>query len=65
MEPNLSTDIIGALYAPTAGIIGPYEYCFAFIENAVENDVDLYLGKKLLKLKKQADRIFKYKQKMD
>jgi len=58
MEPNLSTDIIGALYAPTAGIIGPYEYCFALIENAVENDVDLYLGVKVIKIEKSSRQDF-------
>lgn len=56
MEPNLSTDIIGALYAPTAGIIGPYEYCFALIENAVENGVDLYLGEKVIKINKSSNQ---------
>jgi len=52
MEPNLSTDIIGALYAPTAGIIGPYEYCFALVENAVKNGVELFLGQKVVGIKK-------------
>ncbi len=48
MEPNLSPDILGALYAPTAGIIGPYEYCFALVENAVQNGVDLLLGERVI-----------------
>jgi len=52
MEPSLSTDIIGALYAPTAGITLPYEYCFALIENAVENGVDLFLEQKVNKIEK-------------
>ncbi|RKX75239.1 MAG: FAD/NAD(P)-binding oxidoreductase [Spirochaetes bacterium] len=47
MEPNLNPDILQALYAPTAGIIGPYEYCFALVENAVENGVELILGEKV------------------
>ncbi len=55
MEPNLSTDIIGALYAPTAGIIGPYEYCFALIENAVKNGVDLFLGQEAIGIEKSGN----------
>ena len=40
-EPNLSHEIIAALYAPSAGVINPYEFAFALIENAVDNGVDL------------------------
>ena len=47
MEPNLSPDILGALYAPTAGIICPYEYCFALIGNARENGAELLLNQKV------------------
>lgn len=42
-EPNLSRQLIGALYAPTAGVINPYEFAFALIENAVDNGVSLYV----------------------
>lgn len=44
LEPNLNPDTLGSLYAPTAGIIGPYEYCFALVENAVKNGVELLLS---------------------
>jgi glycerol-3-phosphate dehydrogenase len=47
LEPELSPDVQGALYAPTAGIIGPYEFCFALVENAAANGVRLFLGQKL------------------
>ena len=40
-EPNLSTDIVAALYAPTAGVVNPYEACFGLIECARVNGVDL------------------------
>lgn len=40
-EPNLSHDIIAALYAPTAGVVNPYEACFSLIENAVNNGLEL------------------------
>lgn len=48
LEPALSPDVQGALYAPTAGIIGPYEFCFALVENAVSNGVRLFLGEKVI-----------------
>lgn len=38
-EPNLSTDIAGALWAPSAGIICPFGATIAFAENAVRNGV--------------------------
>ncbi len=36
-EPNINPDAVGALYAPTAGIVCPYELTIAAVENAVEN----------------------------
>ena len=47
MEPALSPDIQAALFAPTAGVICPYEYCFSLIGNAVENGVELFLNSKV------------------
>jgi glycerol-3-phosphate dehydrogenase len=40
-EPNLSEEIIGALHAPTAGVVNPYEACFAMAENARANGVEM------------------------
>jgi len=40
-EPNLSHTLQGALFAPSAGVINPYEFAFALIENAMENGVEL------------------------
>jgi glycerol-3-phosphate dehydrogenase len=40
-EPNLSSHLAAALYAPSAGVINPYEFAFALIENAAANDVEL------------------------
>ncbi|MBN1524821.1 MAG: NAD(P)/FAD-dependent oxidoreductase [Spirochaetales bacterium] len=53
MEPNLSEDIIGALYAPTAGIVEPYEYCFSLIENARQNGVAMFVNEKVAVIAKQ------------
>lgn len=44
MEPNISDGVTAALYAPTGGIVCPYEMTVAFAENAAENGVEFRLG---------------------
>ena len=41
-EPNLSKEASSALFAPTAGIVCPYELCIAAAESASVNGVDFY-----------------------
>ncbi len=41
LEPQISEEAVGALYAPSAGIVCPYELCIAAAENAVSNGVEL------------------------
>lgn len=41
LEPQLSDEVTHALYAPSAGIICPYELTVAAVENAVDNGVEL------------------------
>jgi len=43
-EPNLNREAIGALYAPSAGIISPYRLVYDLAENAVRNGVEIYNG---------------------
>ncbi|TCO67727.1 NAD(P)/FAD-dependent oxidoreductase, partial [Marinisporobacter balticus] len=52
MEPNLNEEIIGALYAPTAGIISPWELSVALAENAIDNGAELRLESKVTDIKK-------------
>lgn len=40
-EPNVSEAVVGALWAPSAGIVSPWEYALALIETAVRNGVEL------------------------
>lgn len=40
LEPNLSDDIVAALYAPTAGIICPFALTIALAENAAANGAE-------------------------
>ena len=39
MEPNLSASIQGALLAPTAGVVNPYELIYILVSNAQKNGV--------------------------
>ena len=52
MEPNLSDDVVAALYAPTGGIVCPYEMAIGMGENANENGVEFYFENKVLDIKK-------------
>lgn len=58
MEPNINDDVVGALHAPTGGIVGPYEYTIALMENAVANGGKLELKTEVEKIEKVND-IFK------
>ena len=60
LEPNLNPDVECALYAPSAGVICPYEYCFALIENAKQNGVNVITGEKVIHLEKKG-KIFEIK----
>ncbi len=51
MEPNLAQEVVCALYAPTAAICMPWEYCLALAETAVVNGVELYLEHPVTALK--------------
>lgn len=52
MEPNLNPEAVGALYAPTGGIVGPWELAIGLAENAVENGVELRLNLEVLNIEK-------------
>ncbi len=44
LEPKLSGDTVGGLYAPGGGIVEPYRFVFSLVENAVKNGVRLFTG---------------------
>ena len=56
MEPQVSDRVLCALYAPSAGIITPWEYTLAFAETAVRNGADLRLNTKVLGIDALFDR---------
>ena len=43
-EPNITKKVIKALYAPTAGIVDPFNFNICVMENAMENGVKLVLN---------------------
>ena len=47
LEPKLSADTAGGLYAPGGGIIEPYRFVFALVESALKNGVELHTGFKV------------------
>ncbi|WP_300348211.1 NAD(P)/FAD-dependent oxidoreductase [Clostridium sp.] len=52
MEPNLSEKVECALYYPTGGIVGAYEFTTALAENAVENGGEIRLNSKVVGIEK-------------
>lgn len=44
LESNVGPESIGALWAPTAGLIEPWEAIIALVENAVDNGVKTHLS---------------------
>lgn len=42
MEPNISDEAVGALWAPTGGIVDPFQLTVALAENAAANGVEFY-----------------------
>ena len=55
LEPNISKNAIGALYAKTGGIVCPYELTIASIGNAMDNGATLKIEFEVSKITKSAD----------
>ena len=56
MEPNLSDNVEAALYAPTGGIVCPYEMTIALAENAFTNGVKFKLNTRVTSIVKNSGR---------
>ena len=55
MEPNLSDNVVAALYAPSAGIVCPFLMNIAMAENAFENGVDFRFNTEVEALRRDED----------
>ncbi len=58
MEKNLSDQVVGALYAPTGGIVCPFRLNIAMAENANANGVDFYFNTEVEALRRDEDGIW-------
>ena len=58
MEPNLSENVEGALYAPTGGIVCPFELNIAMAENANVNGVDFRFNTEVEDISKGEDGLW-------
>ena len=52
-EPNVSPKALGALWAPTSGIVDPYGITFAAAENAGANGVEFLFGREVTGIAKE------------
>lgn len=52
IEPNLSKEVIGALYAKQAGIVCPFQFTIALAENAFLNGVEFKLNTEVQQISK-------------
>lgn len=51
-EPYINQEVVGALLAPTAAVVGPYELAIAMMNQAVINGVEVWLNHRLQGVKK-------------
>lgn len=52
IEPNISDSVVAALYAPTGGIVCPFNLTIALAENACQNGVEFYMGTEVKTIEK-------------
>ena len=51
MEKNITPDVKGALYAPSTGIVDPFNLCVHAMENAMDHGVKLFLNERVMSIK--------------
>ena len=55
LEPNVSDTAVCALYAPTGGIVCPFNMTIAFAENAADNGVIFQLDTEVINIEKKTE----------
>lgn len=58
LEPGINRDATGGLYAPSGGIVEPYRFVFALVENGCTNGLTLKTGFKLTSVESCNDLFF-------
>ncbi len=56
LEPNLTKEVCGALYAKTSGIVCPFELTLGLAESAAINGVRFYFETPVLSLERQGEK---------
>ncbi len=56
IEPNVSHTAVAALWAPTAGIVGPWELAISYAENAMDNGAELRLNTEVTAIEKKENK---------
>ena len=56
LEPHLTDEAVAALFAPTAGIVNPFELTVALANNAARNGADIYLEAEVLDIEDRGDK---------
>ena len=51
LEPNINPEVKGSLFAPTAGIVDPFNLVVHTMENAVDNGVKLFVNQEVKDIK--------------
>lgn len=54
-EPNINKNVVAALYAGSAGIVGPWEFTIKLLENAALNGVEVLVDAEVLNIEKLQD----------
>ena len=57
MEPNINQEILGALFAPSAGIISPYEFTIALAECAAGAGSEFLFNTRVLEIRQKNDTV--------
>lgn len=57
LEPNISDDIVASLFAPTAGIVDPFNLVAHAMENACDNGVELKLNESVKEIEYTKDKV--------
>lgn len=57
LEPNINPQALGAVYAPSAGTISPFEAVIAIVENAVENGAKLLAETEVLRVRVEGGEV--------
>ena len=61
IEPNVNKDVVGALWCKSSGIVCPFNFNIALMENAITNGVELKLENEVLNIKRIEENYFEIK----